>query len=208
MTEPDAPIQPVRSKWDERYAGDEYAFGTEPNDFLARIAERIPPGPVLCLAEGEGRNAVHLAERGHPVTAVDASGEGIRKTRRLAAERGVEVEAIQADLASWDMGENRWAGIVAIFAHFAPSVRPDIHRRAARALAPGGVLVLEAYRPEQIDMGTGGPPDPQRLMTAEMLREDFGGLRFELLEAKRREVLEGCWHTGLGEVIQLVARKP
>jgi SAM-dependent methyltransferase len=67
------------SFWDDRYRGETYAYGTEPNDFLRASAMRIPPGRVLCLAEGEGRNAVFLAALGYEVTAVDLSSEGLRK---------------------------------------------------------------------------------------------------------------------------------
>ena len=80
-----------RSIWDERYSRDGFAFGTEPNDFLREVADRIPRGDVLCLGEGEGRNAVFLAERGCRVTSVDASSVGLEKTRRLAESRSVTV---------------------------------------------------------------------------------------------------------------------
>ena len=109
--------------WDDRYRGDTYAYGTEPNDFLRAEAHRIGVGPVLCLAEGEGRNAVFLASLGHRVTAVDFSAEGLRKAARLARDRGVEIELVEADLATFDLGEAAWSGIVSIFAHTPPAIR-------------------------------------------------------------------------------------
>jgi len=140
--------------WDERYRGTEYAYGVEVNDFLRAQAEHIQPGPVLCLAEGEGRNAVFLALRGHPVSAVDFSAEGLRKAQRLAREHEVQLELIEADLASFDLGTERWSGIVSIFAHTPPEIRRRVHAAILPALRPGGVLVLEAYRPER-------PPERQ-----------------------------------------------
>ena len=59
--------------WDERYSSDDYVYGTAPNDFLVSVADRLPGGRVLCLGEGEGRNAVWLAQRGLEVTAVDGT---------------------------------------------------------------------------------------------------------------------------------------
>lgn len=193
--------------WDQRYSDDEYAYGTEPNDFLASVADRFRPGGrILCIAEGEGRNAVFLAGRGHEVTAIDASIEGIRKTQRLAGDRGVEVTALHADLATADLGEG-WDGVVSIFGHLPPPLRRDVHARCVAALAPGGVLVLEAYTPRQLAFGTGGPPVEALLMEPEALRQELGGLSFERLEELEREVHEGQYHHGRAAVVQVIGRR-
>jgi 2-polyprenyl-3-methyl-5-hydroxy-6-metoxy-1,4-benzoquinol methylase len=99
-------------RWDCRYAAEAYAFGTEPNDFLVEVAPLIPAGRVLCLAEGEGRNAVRLAGRGHEVTAVDASTVGIAKAQVLASARGVKIATVTADLSDFTIEPDFWAGIV------------------------------------------------------------------------------------------------
>ena len=194
--------------WDRRYLEDGWAYGTEPNDFLKAEAARIPAGRVLCLAEGEGRNAVHLAGLGYQVEAVDQSSAGLAKARSLATERGVQVLTRQADLAVLDLGRACWQGIVAIFVHLPMPLRRDLHRRVVAALAPGGVLLAEAYAPGQIHLGTGGPNDPARLCTLEDLREDFLGLDWEIARALRRDLREGKYHSGQGSVIQLLGRKP
>ncbi len=193
--------------WDQRYADPELAYGAEPNDFLRAMAAKIPTGPVLCLAEGQGRNAVWLAGLGHAVTAVDASAVGMGRARELAAERGVAIETVVADLATWDGPAEHWAGIVLIFAHFPPEVRARVHRAVAGWLRPGGVLILEAYRPEQLQHGTGGPPDTRLLYDVDMLREDFAGLQIEQLGVADRQVVEGRFHTGLGAVVQCLGRR-
>jgi len=115
--------------WDERYDGADYVYGTEPNDFLVSQFGNLPPGRVLCLAEGEGRNAVFLAEHGFAVTAVDQSVVGLAKAERLAAQRGVQIETIVADLADFSIAPRSWEGIVSIFAHTSPTVRRHVHRR-------------------------------------------------------------------------------
>ncbi len=194
--------------WDQRYSGDDYFYGTAPNDFLAEQADKIPSGPVLCLAEGEGRNAVHLAGLGFPVTAVDSAIEGLRKTERLARERGVDVECIHADLAQFDLGQDRWAGIVSIFAHLPPSLRRQVHAAIPKALRPGGMLLLEAYTPAQLQQGTGGPPVAELMMTANTLREELPGLVFEHLVELERGIVEGQGHTGTGAVVQAIAQRP
>lgn len=196
------------NRWDERYARDEYLFGTEPNDFLAEIAPRVPAGEVLCLADGEGRNGVFVAGLGHRVTSVDASSVALEKARKLAAGRGVAIETVVADLNHYDMGEDRWDCIVSIFFHMPPDMRRSMHEKVARALRPGGHLILEAYTPKQIEYRTGGPPIAERLMTLALLREDFPNLEFLHAEEKERDVYEGVGHAGHAAVVQLFAQKP
>jgi SAM-dependent methyltransferase len=194
--------------WDERYGADEFAYGTEPNGFLASVADKIPNGKVLCLAEGEGRNAVYLAGLGYDVTAVDASAVGMEKAQRLAKERGVEIKTIVADLAEFDIEPDSWDGIVSIFCHVPLAIREPLHRKVVAGLKQGGVLVLEAYRPKQIDYGTGGPPVPELTMTLETLSRELDGLEFQHAQELDRDVTEGLYHTGIGAVVQLVAIKP
>jgi SAM-dependent methyltransferase len=194
--------------WDERYRCEEYVYGTEPNDFLRAQAHRLPRGRILCLAEGEGRNAVYLAGLGHQVTAVDASRVGLAKARRLAAARGVRIETVAADLAGYAPGRAAWDGIVSIFCHLPPAVRARLHAALADALRPGGWLILEAYTPAQVGRGTGGPPDPALTMDLETLREELGALEWVHALETEREVREGRLHTGRGAVVQLVARRP
>lgn len=194
--------------WDERYADPDFAYGTEPNDFLVEQAGLLPQGPILCLAEGEGRNAVWLAQQGHTVTGVDASAVGLDKARRLATERGVQIETVCSDLAHFHIEPGAWAGIVSIFAHVPPALRRDLHRRVVHGLRPGGVLLLEAYTPEQLRYGTGGPPVAEMTMQIALLEEELAGLEFVMACEREREIVEGKFHTGAGHVVQLVARKP
>jgi SAM-dependent methyltransferase len=195
-----------RSLWEARYGGtDEYLYGTEPNDFLRASAAGLAPGDVLCLADGEGRNGVHLAGLGHRVTSVDLTEAGMAKAARLAADRGVELTTVVADLADYDLGTARWDLIVSIFAHLPPPVRARIHGSVARALRPGGRLMLEAYTPDQIGRGTGGPPVPELTMTLDGIRRELSGMRIESGRETVRPVVEGPGHTGDGAVVQVIA---
>jgi SAM-dependent methyltransferase len=194
--------------WDQRYAGETFFYGTEPNDFLKERAQAIPAGgAVLCLAEGEGRNAVHLAQRGFRPTAVDGSATGLAKARALAAQRGVVVQTVHADLQVHEPGEAAWEGVVSIWCHLPPALRQLLHPRVLRALKPGGVLVLEHYHPRQLGYGTGGPKDPAMLLTLEELRRDFGALEELHAFEGERVVHEGAGHDGASFVTQFVARR-
>ncbi len=194
--------------WDERYGTDAYAYGTSPNDFLTSVADRIPRGPVICLAEGEGRNAVFLAERGHAVTAIDWSPVGLAKAERLAASRGVHVETICSDLADVRFEEARWSGAVAIFAHLPRAVRAKMYEGVRRGLRPGGMLVVEAYTPKQLAYGTGGPSDPSLMPTLEDLRRELEGLDLIIGRETEREIHEGEFHDGMSAVVQVLAQRP
>ena len=197
-----------KEMWNGRYGIDEFLYGTEPNDFVAEWFADRPAGDVLCLADGEGRNGVYLAGLGHRVTSVDISEAGIAKARALADERGVELDASVADLAEYDLGTDRWDTVVSVFAHTPPPVRRRVHAAMATALKPGGLLVLEAYTPDQIGRGTGGPQVPELTMDLERLRDELVGLVFEHEAEFVRSVVEGPGHTGDGAVVQVVARRP
>lgn len=194
--------------WDERYRAETYAYGTEPNAFLVDMVGWLPKGRVLCIGEGEGRNAVWLAGLGYRVTAVDASAVGLDKAARLAKARGVEITTVHADLAHFDIGQGAWDGIVSIFCHLPPALRADVHRRCVAGLRPGGVIVLEAYTPRQIAHGSCGPPTEALMMDEETLRAELAGLESVHLQECERVVHEGAFHDGLGAVVQLVGRRP
>jgi SAM-dependent methyltransferase len=193
--------------WDERYSSDEYAYGKTPNEFLTENVACIPKGNVLSLAEGEGRNAVFLAKQGYAVTAVDGSQVGLQKARRLAEENGVAIEFIHADLAEYDLGENKWDGIVAIFCPLPSLLRKQLHRKVVAGLKSGGVFLLEAYTPEQLKHGTGGGSSVDTMMTKETLSLELAGLKFSHLLELEREVIEGVLHTGIAAVVQAIAAK-
>ena len=164
---------------------------------------------MLCLAEGEGRNAVFLAERGHEVTAVDASEVGLAHARDFAAKRGVAITTIAADLADFDLGRSQWSGIVSIWAHLPSAIRRPLHASCVEALRPGGALVLESYTPAHLQRpGRGGPPSEDLLMTPDALRDELHGLRFERCTEVERDVAEGRDHQGPSTTVQVLAFKP
>lgn len=193
--------------WNERYNTDEFVYGTEPNRFLRENAH-VLRGPVLSLAEGEGRNAVFLAGLGLDVTAVDLADVGLAKAVRLAASCGVKIHCVHADLAHYDPGVETFNAVISIFAHVPSEIRRALHRRVIRCLKPGGRFLLEAYTPAQIPRGTGGPKDPDLCMNVRELMADLPGFTFEIAHEIDREVIEGKLHNGVASVVQILALKP
>ena len=193
--------------WNERYSIPDYVYGREPNDFLAAEMGKIPMGRVLEIGAGEGRNSVFLALQGYEVTSVDQSSVGLEKARKLAEEKGVEIETIEANLHDFEIEPEAWQGIVATFVHLTVDLRRRVLKKCVHGLANGGVLILEAFTPSQLKYDTGGPKDPMQLYTLADLRNDLVGLTIEYGEELERDVSEGKRHTGKAAVVQVVARK-
>ncbi|MEO6301321.1 MAG: class I SAM-dependent methyltransferase [Paracoccaceae bacterium] len=195
--------------WNERFSGIDYLFGTEPADFVAREALRLPKCQrILSVADGEGRNSVFLAGNGHWVTAMDGSDVGVAKARRLAAERGVLVDTHVADIATWDWHATPYDVVLGVFIQFAgPRLRADIFRGMQAALKPGGLLLLHGYTPEQLAHNTGGPRAVENLYSVDLLVDVFAEMEILKLEVYEAELSEGVGHSGPSALIDLVARK-
>ncbi len=196
--------------WDRRYAQDDYLFGVEPNAFLVRQAGRLKPGQVaLAVADGEGRNGVWLAQQGLRVLSLDSSEVAQAKAGRLARERGVTLNLEHADVANWSWPVGAFDLVVGIFIQFAtPVLRTVLFDKMQAALKPGGLLLLQGYRPEQLAYGTGGPSQAENLYTEPMLRDAFAGLEILELTAHDSAIEEGHGHAGMSALINLVARRP
>ena len=192
--------------WNERYTSDDFAYGTEPNSFLASNA-KVLIGPVLSPAEGETRNAVFLASLGLHVLAVDGSEVGLAKARALAASRGLAIQIEVADLTTYEPPESSFGSVVSISAHFPSLTRKRLHRLVERCLKPGEIMLLEAYTIAQLARNTGGPKDPGLLMARKEIETEFPNCDVILSQETEREVVEGKFHTGLASVVQFIARK-
>ncbi|OVZ57990.1 SAM-dependent methyltransferase [Pigmentiphaga sp. NML080357] len=196
--------------WDQRFSQPGYKYGTEPNRFLVEQESRLPPGSrVLLPGDGEGRNSVWLAERGHQVLAVDNSQVGLDKALALASTRGVTITTLNVDLAAWTPPAATCSGVVLIYVHLPGAIRTEAHRRLARSLAPGGWLILESFHPRQLGYQSGGPRDADMLCDLAGVRADFSPLLEEVLAWEGEVVLdEGEGHRGPAFVTRYVGRMP
>lgn len=194
--------------WDERFSEPGFAYGLEPNDFLKTNIDKLPKnGKILCVAEGEGRNALHLLKCGFQVTAIDLSEVGAEKAKKRASEEGFDLDYRIVSLKDFDYGNEQWDGIVSIFCHPPDFWRGEYHRRLIRSIKPGGVMLLEGYSADQLKYKTGGPKDLSQLFNQDEFRNDFPGFEILLLQKTEREIHEGKYHNGLSSVIQFLAVK-
>ena len=200
---------PELERWNGRFAAEDYVFGTAPNAFLAAQAPLLTPGMrALCIADGEGRNGVWLARQGLQVTAFDFSPVGMEKARRLAERFGVNVDYRLSSVDDWRWDAERYDVVAAIFVQFAsPPRRQRMFDGMKHALKPGGLLILQGYRPEQIEYGTGGPKRRENMYTEAMLRDSFADLDILHLASHDDVVDEGPGHSGMSALIDLVARR-
>jgi SAM-dependent methyltransferase len=196
--------------WNDRYSAPGYLFGTDPAAFLRRQAGRLTAGQTaLCVADGEGRNSVFLAELGLNVTAMDGSDVAVTKARALAAARRVSVDFHVSDICEWDWRAHRFDVVAGIFFQFAgPALRDEIFAGMVQSLAPGGLLMLHGYTPAQLDYNTGGPRVLKNLYTADLLSDRFKDLDILHLAEYEADLAEGSRHVGRSALNDLVSQKP
>ena len=195
--------------WNQRFATDDYVFGTDPNEFLLKNAVHWPRGGrILCVADGEGRNSVWLSRQGFVVDAFDVSEVGVAKARRLAAAAGVSVGFSVCSCDDFAWPAQMYDGVAAIFVQFAdPEMRARLFANAMGALKVGGILVLQGYGPRQLEFKTGGPSLLSHLYTTDLLREAFASMEILELREYEAELTEGTRHRGRSALIGMVARR-
>jgi 2-polyprenyl-3-methyl-5-hydroxy-6-metoxy-1,4-benzoquinol methylase len=170
-------------------------FNTQPNQLLVDAIQDLPPGKALDVGMGQGRNAIYLARKGWRVTGFDVAEVGLMVARDQAAADGIAIEAVHASDEEFDFGQERWELIAIIHAMEKRSVH-----RVARALKPGGIVVVEAAHVEP-----GGYPYGYQSNELLKIFEGFRILRYEerlgshdfVEDRSRRERL-----------VRLIAQKP
>jgi len=193
--------------WNERFGSEDYAYGTEPNQFYKEQLGKLAPGKILFPAEGEGRNAVFAAKQGWNVTAFDPSIEGKRKAEKLASLSMVSIDYRIDNYEFVDFPQESFDCIVLIFAHMHPLKRKEYHQKLMSFLKPGGFLILEGFSKKQINNNSGGPRDVNMLFSKEELQSDFSS--FSQLDVTETNVVlnEGPFHQGTASVIKVLGVK-
>jgi SAM-dependent methyltransferase len=197
------------ARWEARFSAPDFVFGTEPNEFLCAQAHLLPrSGKVLAIADGEGRNGVWLAQQGLDVLSIDFSPAAQTKVRALAKARNVSLNIACVDVIAWDYPEDAFDVVAAIFIQFAnPAERQRIFAGIRRALKPGGLLLMQGYRPEQLNYKTGGPSAVENLYTEAMLAQEFADFADLTIRVHDSMHHEGIGHDGMAALIDLVGRK-
>jgi SAM-dependent methyltransferase len=197
----------MQNQWDERYARQEYIYGTEPNSFLKEKLLLLKPGRILLPAEGEGRNAVFAASLGWETDAFDQSIEGRKKALLLAKQKNASINYYIQSLAEWDPDPDQYDCIALIFVHLPEELRKQVHHSAIKALKPGGIIILDAFSINQLKRNSGGPKSIEMLFSVDLMKSDFANLSDARIQETQVILEEGPLHQGLADVIQLTGLK-
>ena len=198
---------PELDRWNARFSTQSYLFGEAPNVWLPALVDGLTPGRALCVADGEGRNGVWLAEQGWDVLSLDFSGVAQAKAADLAARRGVALHLVQADVHAWDYPEHHFDLVVEVFAQFSnPDDRARKWAAMLQSMKPGAYFALVGYELRQLNHRTGGPADPARLYTESLLRDAFQSLDILRLEFGEIDIHEGEGHDGPSALLRMLAR--
>lgn len=195
--------------WDKKFSREGYFYGFEPNAFIASKTDLLfPQGDVLCLGEGEGRNAVYLASKGFDVTALDASPIGISKALMMATNKGVSFKVELLDLEQWQPTEY-YDAVVTSYLHLEDPLRTQAFTQAIQTLKTGGYFIGEFFSLNQIPRDSGGPKKPELLYTLASLESIFSTQDCELIHLKEEDVPldEGKGHQGDALVIRVIVKK-
>ena len=199
-------------RWDDRYKGEEFAYGEEPNNYLKEQLEKIETGTILFPAEGEGRNAIFAAKSGWKVSAFDISEEGKNKALRLAENNNVSLDYQVGELQTLDFQKEQFDAIALIYAHFPAEIKSAIHKQLNTLLRKNGIIIFEAFSKKHLEYlalneKVGGPKDIESLFSIEEIKADFPNYEIIELEEKEIELNEGLFHNGTGSVIRFVGKK-
>jgi 2-polyprenyl-3-methyl-5-hydroxy-6-metoxy-1,4-benzoquinol methylase len=206
---PASSIRPgfAREDWNARYAAKELVWTAEPNRLFAAEVAGLEPGRALDVACGEGRNAIWLAERGWRVTAVDFADAALAKARRLAANRGVQVEWVLADVLAYEPERGAFDLVAVLYLQLPHEELARAIRSAVAAVAPGGTLIVLGHDTTNLTEGHGGPKDASVLFTPEDVAREVEDLVVERAETVRRDVaVDGGSATAIDAFVR--ARRP
>lgn len=176
------------ASWDQRYAATTSVWGDEPNRFVAHEFATTEPGQALDLGAGEGRNATWLAARGWDVTAVDFSAVAADRGRQAAADQGLAVRWVVADLRDYHPDPATYDAVIVAYLHLVPDELAIVLDHAATAVAPGGRLMVVGHDVTNLSDGIGGPQNADILYTPETICAKLPDLQIARAERVKRPV--------------------
>ena len=201
------------SFWDERYMEEGFAYGSEPNEFIASELRKLCPGSILLPAEGEGRNAAYALQLGWKVDAFDMSEAGRDKAFLLVADNAVNLQYDVCEAAAFIQDAvAEYDAIAFCFTHFPGPNRVDEHKSLAALVKPGGMAIMEVFAKEHteynaMDPLVGGPKEESMLFDSKEAMEIFTDFEFVVCEEREVHLQEGRYHIGLGKVLRVVAKR-
>jgi SAM-dependent methyltransferase len=202
----------MKSFWNQRYAQDEYAYGTEPNSFFKKELDQLKPAKLFLAAEGEGRNAVYAAQQGWEVVCYDFSEEAQKKALKLAQEKGVSIDYRLGSLEDINFDSAEFDAVGIVFVQFPEAIRRQNFHKIISFLKPGGTMILEAFSKSHLEdqrenPSVGGPKNINQLYDLEAIKKDFEDFEVSIASEERTDLNEGLYHRGRSSVVRFVGKK-
>ena len=193
--------------WNKKFEQDGYLYGMEPNAFIKACYQNFKKSQrVLCLGEGEGRNALFLAKRGYSVAALDTSDVGLNKLQQLAGQENVQIKTRCIDLNDW-VPSKKYGAIVFSFLHLLPQEKSTLLAKIDEALKAKGFFIAEVFAKSQVNYSSGGPKESELLYDVDDFKTALPHCIIHKLEEVEVMLDEGKGHQGLAKVIRIIAQK-
>ncbi len=198
--------------WNNRYSGEEYAYGELPNTYLKEQLKKLSPGKILFPGEGEGRNAVYAARSGWQVWAYDISSAGKDKAEKLARNHQVLVDYQVGELNDLSFADEQFDAIALIYTHFIKEERQSMYTLLDKILRPGGIVIAELFSKNHIEYQkknsrAGGPRDVGSLFSVQEIGSYFSNYEIIELGEEVIELSEGRYHSGTASVVRFTGKK-
>jgi len=199
----------LQELWNSKFSRDGFLYGTDANSFIKENTHLIEKGSrVLCLGEGEGRNAIFLTKKGLHVEALDASDIGLRKLQSRALESDIAITIRHTLIENWEPA-HKYDAIISTFMHLKREEQKDMFIKAIDALSENGYFIAEFFSVDQINFLSGGPKDTTLLYQIDELYQLFSTLPCTIHKLSQEIVTldEGRGHKGEASVIKIILKR-
>ncbi|MDD3342331.1 MAG: class I SAM-dependent methyltransferase [Sulfurospirillaceae bacterium] len=199
----------MQEVWNAKFQSKERLYGYAPNNFIKDNFELIAQAKtVMCLGEGEGRNAIYLAEKGLEIEALDASDVALFKLRKWAKEYYLDIKIRHTLIQYWTPTPT-YDAVVCTYLHLFKKDQKMLFEKALLALHVGGIFIAELFSESQINFSSGGPKNIALLYDFNDILDMVKSLPCEVLKLSQEVIFldEGTSHQGKGSVIRVILKK-
>lgn len=195
--------------WNNKFSRDGFLYGEEVNNFIKENSHLLEKNAtVLCLGEGEGRNAIYLAKKGLHVEALDASDVGLKKLQKKSLEENVAITIRHTLLENWQPAK-KYDAIISTFTHLPRPTQKEMFIKCIDALKENGYFIAEFFSIDQINFLSGGPKDTNLLYQIDDLYKLLTSLPCTIHKLSQEIVTlqEGKGHNGEASVVRIVLQR-
>jgi len=199
----------MRELWNQKFSRDGLLYGENANDFIKENCMYIKKrGDVLCLGEGEGRNALFLAKKDLLVEALDASDVGLGKLEKRAKNNALEIVTHHYLFDKWK-NKKLYDCVVCSYMHLPKKEQDYMFKKIINILKAGGYFIAEFFSTEQLNFQSGGPKDINLLYDLCYVKKILSTLDCKIFKLSQEivDLSEGRGHNGEASVIRIIFQK-